>query len=544
MIKINILSPGRFHVLDLARELNKNGYDVKFYSYVPTRRAIKFGLPAKCNVSFLWVLFPFLAVSKISNYSSFATSLTRWVSDTLYALFMRKCDVLISMSGEFTKCNKKIKRQGGVLIIERGSKHILEQKRILESIPSLKGTKPVPDINVKKELIDYELADFVSVASIHVKNSFLKLGYPERKIFVNPYGVDLSMFRPIPNMFKKFDVIMVGNWSYQKGCDLLEEAIKATGLKLLHVGSIGDIPFPEDSHFTHIEPVSQESLCSFYNQSHIFVMPSRQDGFGMVYTQAISCNLPIIGSIDSGTVDLKKIVDKPEYVHVVNPLTIDNLIETINKTLKQAKELGTSLYAGDGMDKLTWDSYGKRYSEFLESPVVKSILGGGKFDVIMVGIWCFRKGCDLIREVVEDNNLSMLHIGAIGDCALPQSERFVHVDPVPQHDLVFFYNLAKVFVLPSREEGMALVQAQAMACNLPLVGSEDSGAQDIQQMIEYPEYVVIVENYSATSVKNAINKALSLNESIGDKVYAGHAIENLTWAAYGARYADFIKHIM
>ena len=32
--KINILSPGRFHVLDLARELAKNGYDVKFYSFL------------------------------------------------------------------------------------------------------------------------------------------------------------------------------------------------------------------------------------------------------------------------------------------------------------------------------------------------------------------------------------------------------------------------------------------------------------------------------------------------------------------------------
>ena len=30
-IKINIFSPGRFHVCDLARELDKNGFDVKFY---------------------------------------------------------------------------------------------------------------------------------------------------------------------------------------------------------------------------------------------------------------------------------------------------------------------------------------------------------------------------------------------------------------------------------------------------------------------------------------------------------------------------------
>lgn len=42
-MKINILSPGRFHVLDLARELDKNGFDVKFYSFVPTKGRFPLG---------------------------------------------------------------------------------------------------------------------------------------------------------------------------------------------------------------------------------------------------------------------------------------------------------------------------------------------------------------------------------------------------------------------------------------------------------------------------------------------------------------------
>lgn len=50
--KINILSPGRFHVCDLARELDKQGFDVKFYSFVPSKRTEKFGLPK--NVQFLF----------------------------------------------------------------------------------------------------------------------------------------------------------------------------------------------------------------------------------------------------------------------------------------------------------------------------------------------------------------------------------------------------------------------------------------------------------------------------------------------------------
>ena len=56
--RINIVSPGRFHVCDLARELDKNGWDVSFYSFVPTKRAMKFGLPAKCNKTVLPFVLP------------------------------------------------------------------------------------------------------------------------------------------------------------------------------------------------------------------------------------------------------------------------------------------------------------------------------------------------------------------------------------------------------------------------------------------------------------------------------------------------------
>ena len=49
---INIASfGGRTHMLDTARELEKFGHIVRFYSYVPTKRAMKFGLKKECSYS-------------------------------------------------------------------------------------------------------------------------------------------------------------------------------------------------------------------------------------------------------------------------------------------------------------------------------------------------------------------------------------------------------------------------------------------------------------------------------------------------------------
>lgn len=363
---VNIISPGRFHVLDLARELNKEGHDVKFYSFVPRKRAMAFGLPKQCSASLFYPLMPFLLIQRIFGKYQWSHQLRIKVQDILTACVMRKCDLLISMSGDFVYSPQKAKRRGAKIIIERGSKHILEQKRILEQIPSNHGKKPVPDANVKRELKCYEMADYISIATKHVQRSFLKYGFSETKLFVNPYGVDLSMFKPL-SQEKRYDVIMVGAWSYQKGCDLIRECIIDLNLKLLHVGTLVDVPFKEDEHFHHHDPVNQPELVNYYNLAKVFILPSRQEGLAMVQAQAIACNLPIIGSKDSGAEDLKQFVDEPKYIIVLQEFCKKSLKHAIVEALEIQKTLGHKQYAGGAIKQLTWEAYGKRYSQFIKS---------------------------------------------------------------------------------------------------------------------------------------------------------------------------------
>ena len=45
-------------------------------------------------------------------------------------------------------------------------------------------------------------------------------------------------------------------------------------------------------------------------------------------------------------------------------------------------------------------------------------------------------------------------------------------------------------------------------------------------------------------MKNAIECGLRKYEQLGDILYAGSAIENLTWSAYGKRYSFFLKELI
>lgn len=178
----------------------------------------------------------------------------------------------------------------------------------MESIPSNKGVKPIPDVNVKRELESYVIADYIAIASKHVYESFMIHNYPKEKLFVNPYGVELSDFYPDMTRQRNYDVIMIGGWSYRKGCDLIIEAINRTGYSFLHVGGLVDMEFPKMPNFTHHGIVDQKELINYYHQAKVFVLPSREEGLAMVQAQAVACNLPVVGSKDSGAEDLKDLL--------------------------------------------------------------------------------------------------------------------------------------------------------------------------------------------------------------------------------------------
>ena len=161
----------------------------------------------------------------------------------------------------------------------------------------------------------------------------------------------------------------------------------------------------------------------------------------------------------------------------------------------------------------------------------------------MVGGWCRRKGCDIIVEAISRTSYKLLHVGSIVDLPFPNTSHFVHVDSVNQDLLMFFYNLAKAFVLPSREEGLAMVQAQALACGLPLIGSKYSGAEDISKMLGTRYYISVVSDYSAEHLVHEMDKCMKhLNTDVNENVNANDMVV-FSWQAYAGRYDDFIKKI-
>lgn len=363
-MKINIASTHRFHLLDLARELSSQGHDVAFYSYVPKKRCQSFGLSRKCCHSFTWLAIPFIILKRFFPQSQVINKYWDLAMDYYMSLFMRPCDVYIALGTVYLKSLETAKHKyGAKTILEWGSKYIDEQQRILKEIGAPLNKEYFNDRSRK----GYKVADYIAISSNHVKDSFEKYNFPAEKLFMNHYGVDLSMFCPTQLTEPCYDIIMVGGWSLRKGCDLIINLCKTYKYSFLHVGSIVDLPFPNLKNMHHVDSVNQKELVKYYAQAKVFLLPSREEGLAMVQAQAVSCGLPLVCSKDSGGRDLLDLISNPEYIIEVSDYSLISIKDGIDKALHIAdNQHGMRKYAGDISSSLSWGAYGKRYSNFLK----------------------------------------------------------------------------------------------------------------------------------------------------------------------------------
>ena len=127
-------------------------------------------------------------------------------------------------------------------------------------------------------------------------------------------------------------------------------------------------------------------------------------------------------------------------------------------------------------------------------------------------------------KLVEWGGISLLHVGA-HSMPFPEEELFHSVGTVDQREITNYMAQARVFVLPSRQEGLALVLVQAALSGLPIVCSENSGGTTIKRMINDDANVHIVDRLNVACLRDTLQKALaSAKKLTGTRKYA----DNLT----------------
>ncbi|HRE89764.1 MAG TPA: glycosyltransferase, partial [Myxococcota bacterium] len=218
-----------------------------------------------------------------------------------------------------------------------------------------------------RELAEYDEVDVLSIPSRHVEAGFLAKGFAPHRLARNVLGVDLDEFPHSQGPGAgPLEVVFVGAFSRRKGCDLwLEAAARMPTIRFTHVGPAGDVAPATLDNVSHIPAVPQHELHRFYALADVLTLPSREDGFGLVMSQALASGCHVVGTDKTGAPDLSELTG--DAVTVLPAGDLEALIAHLAALDARRQALRADRRSkAHWREALSWRAYAERYLAMLE----------------------------------------------------------------------------------------------------------------------------------------------------------------------------------
>jgi glycosyltransferase involved in cell wall biosynthesis len=175
---------------------------------------------------------------------------------------------------------------------------------------------PAPGEYWQQWLEECRLADAIVVNSEWSRRGLVAKNVPSEKIVIVPLIYDAGnhaapCHKSFPSRFEEsspLKVLFLGNLCVRKGIAEMLEAVdllRDAPVSFCFVGP-SEVRLPE-----HIRDNPRVDWCTavprgevhgFYRHSHIFILPTHSDGFGLTQLEAQSWGLPVIASLNCGEV--------------------------------------------------------------------------------------------------------------------------------------------------------------------------------------------------------------------------------------------------
>jgi len=315
-MNVSVFTLGRFHHFDLGRQILRLGHGLSLFTSNPRSRVDRDLWPyTKTRPLFR---IPFAIGGRLGLNSQLywldevlLKDLAKWAERSVDVNWT---DVYHGLDGSGPRAGRLVKKSGKLWICDRACTHILAQRDILVEehndwhVPPPKFS---PD-RLQRCVAEYEEAHAITVPSQFARRSFLQHGIPGERLFVCPYGVDLSEFRPGAKTDDTFRVIYVGQITVRKGIGHLlravEPLVKKQRIEVWLVGGIDPSAqrildqFRGVFEYKGVSP--RKDLWRLYSQASVLVLASVEEGLALVQAQAMACGVPVIATANTGAEDL------------------------------------------------------------------------------------------------------------------------------------------------------------------------------------------------------------------------------------------------
>lgn len=206
----------------------------------------------------------------------------------------------------------------------------------------------------------------------------------------------------------------------------------------------------------------------------------------------------------------------------------------------------TFLEMGVNQAKIHQIPYGvllERFQKTAEPP-------SDSFDILFAGSVSVRKGIPYLLDAFRQFKYPLKRLRIIGPVQPEMRSLFARFDMtgvevlgrMAQPELAKWMSRSHVMVLPSVEEGLALVQAQALACGCPLISSTNTGGSDLFTD-EVEGFIVPIRSPEAICDRlTQLADDPALRQRMSEA--AQRRVQTLGgWSNYGQKYDDFLMDL-
>ncbi len=322
-MKLSFSATNPCHMWPLARAVAAEGALGHFYSGYPEWKLAASGPHIRTHSLRTKIVYALLKYAPASLRPAPRT-LFVWQDrgfDTAVARDLEECDFIHAMPGQALATFRAAKKRGIRTVLNHATGPVRNLVCIMRPEYERVGLRLEDECfydaaYFAREDEEYELADYHCASSTVVRDQLVILGIPRERVWIVPYGADTTA-----NVFKRrdndepprdFRILFAGQICLRKGLKTLLDALTLVNRPDWRVDFVGsrsaEVARDFDAycgatplHFHGTMP--QAELAERMRSSSVLVLPSLEEGFGLVVPQALNCGLPCIVSDNTGGKD-------------------------------------------------------------------------------------------------------------------------------------------------------------------------------------------------------------------------------------------------
>jgi starch synthase len=335
-VKISFSATNPCHMYPMAREVSRLGALGAYYSGYPAWKLQETpGMALRIHslrTNIVYALLKYVpekmrpAARRLHLWQD--RGFDRWVGGHL-----EPGDFIHGIPGQCLHTFRAAKRAGIRTVLNHATGPVRDWVRIMEPEYDRVGLRltdhcPYDAAYFAREDEEYALSDLHCAASSVVRDQLIARGIEARRVLLAPYGAEPELFfaddSPPPPEFR---IIFAGQICLRKGLRVLLDALTLAGRKdwrLDFYGGMQSESARDLGAYKGATPlrfhgaVSRAALGEALRAGSALVLPSLEEGFGLVVPQALNCGIPAIVSDRVGGKDLVRHRENGSIVPATN----------------------------------------------------------------------------------------------------------------------------------------------------------------------------------------------------------------------------------